>query len=66
MKKAFLILLSMTLTLSAVSQNGKVIDNLSMTSKILKMERKYAIYISPPIMKRRREVIPSLSSSWCR
>jgi enterochelin esterase-like enzyme len=47
MKKAFLILLSMTLTLSAVSQNGKVIDNLSMTSKILKMERKYAIYLPP-------------------
>ncbi|HOW09669.1 MAG TPA: alpha/beta hydrolase-fold protein [Bacteroidales bacterium] len=47
MKKAFLILLSMTLTLSAVSQNGKVMDNLSMTSKILKMERKYAIYLPP-------------------
>lgn len=47
MKKAFLILLSMTLTLSAVSQNGKVMDNLSMTSKILKMESKYAIYLPP-------------------
>jgi enterochelin esterase-like enzyme len=28
-------------------QTGKVLDNLSMTSKILKMERKYAIYLPP-------------------
>ena len=36
------------LILSAVSaQTGKVIDNLSMPSKILKMDRKYAIYLPP-------------------
>jgi len=29
------------------SQNGKVFDNLSMKSEILKMERKYAIYLPP-------------------
>ena len=28
-------------------QTGKVMDNLSLTSKILKMERKYAIYLPP-------------------
>jgi enterochelin esterase-like enzyme len=29
------------------SQTGKVLDNLSMPSKILKMDRKYAIYLPP-------------------
>jgi enterochelin esterase-like enzyme len=29
------------------AQNGKVMDNLSMPSKILKMERKYAVYLPP-------------------
>ena len=29
------------------AQTGKVLDNLSMTSKILKMDRKYAIYLPP-------------------
>jgi enterochelin esterase-like enzyme len=29
------------------AQTGKVMDDLSMTSKILKMERKYAIYLPP-------------------
>jgi enterochelin esterase-like enzyme len=47
MKKTFLILLSMTLALPVISQTGKVMDNLSMTSKILKMDRKYAIYLPP-------------------
>jgi enterochelin esterase-like enzyme len=28
-------------------QTGKVIDNLTMTSKILKMDRKYAVYLPP-------------------
>ncbi|HVW13575.1 MAG TPA: alpha/beta hydrolase-fold protein [Mucilaginibacter sp.] len=32
---------------SAVAQSGKVYDNLSMPSKILKMERKYAVYLPP-------------------
>ena len=38
-------LLIMAVIVSA--QTGKVSDNLSMTSKILKMERKYAIYLPP-------------------
>ena len=31
----------------SIAQTGKVYDNLSMTSKILKMERKYAVYLPP-------------------
>jgi enterochelin esterase-like enzyme len=38
-----LLIISMILA----AQTGKVSDNLSMTSKILKMERKYAIYLPP-------------------
>lgn len=34
-------------TLSSVAQTGKVYDNLSLTSKILKSERKFAIYLPP-------------------
>jgi enterochelin esterase-like enzyme len=30
-----------------LAQTGKVMDNLSMTSKILKMDRKYAVYLPP-------------------
>jgi enterochelin esterase-like enzyme len=33
--------------LFTMSQTGKVMDNLSITSKILKMERKYAVYLPP-------------------
>ena len=45
-KAAYLIaLVIMTINLNA--QTGKVYDNLSMESKILKMERKYAIYLPP-------------------
>ena len=33
--------------LFSFSQNGKVFDNLSMPSKILKSERKYAVYLPP-------------------
>jgi enterochelin esterase-like enzyme len=41
---ALLLLLFPSLLLA---QTGKVMDNLSMTSKILKMDRKYAIYLPP-------------------
>ncbi|WKK65251.1 alpha/beta hydrolase [Lutimonas zeaxanthinifaciens] len=34
-------------TLTVVAQNGKVYDNLSMESKILDSERKFAIYLPP-------------------
>lgn len=46
MKNLFtLLLVCFSITLSA--QTGKVFDNLSMESKILNMERKYAIYLPP-------------------
>jgi enterochelin esterase-like enzyme len=49
MKKIFplliaLMLLNLTLTLA---QTGKVFDNLSLPSKILKVDRKFAIYLPP-------------------
>jgi enterochelin esterase-like enzyme len=52
MKKTDLnpILLLLVLLLSAPSlsaQNGQVLDDLSMQSNILKMERKYAVYLPP-------------------
>ncbi len=34
-------------TVSTFAQTGKVMDNLTMTSKILKMERNYAVYLPP-------------------
>ena len=46
--KKLLITLFLSLVISGLmAQTGKVFDNLSMTSKILKMERKYAIYLPP-------------------
>lgn len=45
MKKILFLLL--LIPLFSLAQTGKVYDNLSMTSKILKMERKYAIYLPP-------------------
>lgn len=39
--------LALVLSISALAQSGKVYDDLSMTSKILKGERKYAIYLPP-------------------
>ncbi len=47
MKKFFSILLVIAISASLMAQTGKVSDNLSMQSKILKMERKYAIYLPP-------------------
>jgi enterochelin esterase-like enzyme len=45
--KNFIILVVMLLSSALSAQTGKVFDNLSMESKILKMERKYAIYLPP-------------------
>ncbi len=42
---ALILLMAVSLPLSA--QSGKVFDNLSMTSKILNGERKYAVYLPP-------------------
>lgn len=47
MKKQSLILLSILFPVVMLAQSGKVFDNLSMTSKILNMERKYAVYLPP-------------------
>lgn len=48
MKKAFILsILSMIMVSAIVAQTGKVYDELSMTSKILKSDRKYAIYLPP-------------------
>lgn len=45
-KSLFTVCLLMTYLIT-VAQTGKVMDNLSMESKILKMERKYAVYLPP-------------------
>ncbi len=47
MKNPVLMILSLMFTLAAYGQGGKVYDDLSMTSKILKSERKYAVYLPP-------------------
>jgi len=47
MKNRFTLFLIFLLPLAAWSQTGKVFDNLSLKSDILKMERKYAVYLPP-------------------
>jgi enterochelin esterase-like enzyme len=47
MKKPLPLLFALMIPVLLSAQTGKVMDNLSMTSKILKMERKYAIYLPP-------------------
>lgn len=47
MKKGFLIIVCLSISSFAISQTGKVFDNLSLKSKILNMDRKYAIYLPP-------------------
>jgi len=47
MKKLFSLFLLIAFPLILAAQTGKVYDNLSMTSKILKMDRKYAVYLPP-------------------
>jgi enterochelin esterase-like enzyme len=47
MRKQSITLIFLIVAASLFAQTGKVMDNLSMTSKILKMERKYAIYLPP-------------------
>lgn len=46
MKKTFLLLLLLC-PVALFAQTGKVYDNLTLNSKILKSERKYAIYLPP-------------------
>ena len=47
MKKSLLFLFLLYLSSALFAQMGKVFDNLSMPSKILKMDRKYALYLPP-------------------
>jgi len=47
MKKQIFLIVMLILPALLFGQTGKVFDNLSMTSKILKGERKYAIYLPP-------------------
>lgn len=47
MKKIFVLLLACFLVGTASAQTGKVIDELTMPSKILKGDRKYAVYLPP-------------------
>ena len=47
MKNSILTLLFLFASAILSAQTGKVFDNLSMQSKILKMDRKYAVYLPP-------------------
>jgi enterochelin esterase-like enzyme len=47
MMKKLLGLFALHLSLLTCAQTGKVFDNLSMKSKILSMDRKYAVYLPP-------------------
>jgi enterochelin esterase-like enzyme len=47
MKKTLFVVVLMLVASNLMAQTGKVFDNLSMQSKILKMDRKYAIYLPP-------------------
>jgi enterochelin esterase-like enzyme len=47
MKKVLTLSFILTISSAMMAQTGKVFDNLSMPSKILKMDRKYAVYLPP-------------------
>lgn len=47
MKKISVALIFLMIAVFVSAQTGKVMDNLSVSSKLLKMERKYAIYLPP-------------------
>lgn len=47
MKNLIIFLLILSFPIVSFAQTGKVYDNLSMKSEILKMDRKYAIYLPP-------------------
>jgi enterochelin esterase-like enzyme len=46
-KVSFAFAVCICMLVSSYAQTGKVHDNLTMTSKILKMDRKYAVYLPP-------------------
>ena len=47
MNKLTFLVLFFYISVSAIAQTGKVFDNLSMPSKILKSDRKFAVYLPP-------------------
>jgi len=47
MKKSLIFFAVFLFSVSLFAQSGKVMDNLSMPSKILKGDRKYAVYLPP-------------------
>src|SRR6187549_1849406 len=47
MKRTALFFLSLLFSFAGFAQSGKVYDNLSLPSKILKGDRKYAVYLPP-------------------
>ena len=47
MRKQILLLCLILAPVLLIAQTGKILDNMSMKSEILKMERKYAIYLPP-------------------
>lgn len=47
MKKICIVILSFFFVVTSFSQTGKVFDNLTIKSSILKMERKFAVYLPP-------------------
>ncbi len=53
-KKLYLLIVSVGFMFIAAAQTGKVYDNLSLPSKILKMDRKYAVYLPPDYDKSER------------
>lgn len=54
MKKLLSLSFFLIISLFLLAQTGKVSDNLTMQSKILKMDRKYAIYLPPDYETSRR------------
>jgi len=53
-KKLHLLIVSVAFVFIATAQTGKVYDNLTLPSKILKMDRKYAVYLPPDYDKSER------------
>ena len=47
MRTSLTLLFTLSVSSVLIAQTGRVFDNLSMQSKILKMDRKYAIYLPP-------------------
>ena len=53
-KNLYILIIIMNCVLFSNAQTGKVYDNLTLPSKILKMDRKYAVYLPPDYEKSER------------